>query len=598
MSMLTYPLDVAYFLRKRKSIKRELLATGGFVPLRIAILGGVTTSEIRTSLEVLLLNRGIQAEFFESEYNKFYEDAVIDSEALTSFRPDLVYICTSSQNIRSFPAALATEEEVDNSVRGELARYRQIWSALQAKLPACTILQNNFEPWPLRPLGNLDGSAIYGTGTFIQRLNAAMAAESRINPALKIVDQHQLAAQYGMAHWFSSLCWHSYKMAQTPEAAVTLANSISALIAALYGRSKKCLVLDLDNTLWGGVIGDDGVDRIQLGHETPTAEAFTAFQHYCKSLQQRGVLLAVCSKNEDSNARLGFQHPDAVLKIADFSSFRANWNPKNDNIAAIAQELNIGLDSFVFVDDNPAERALVRGQLPMVAVPEVGDDVSRYPEILDAAGYFEAAALSTEDIERTRLYSGNAARQEVEQAFANYGEYLESLEMEAEIGHFSPVYLDRIAQLTNKSNQFNLTTRRYTRTDLEAMAARQDCVTLYGRLRDRFGDNGLVTVVMGLLDGHTLEIDLWLMSCRVLKRDMELAMLDRLVEMAVTKGGATRLRGHYYKTAKNGMVSDHYEKLGFTCLSKAEDGSYSEWELPIGGGKYQHRNRYIKDLKL
>jgi FkbH-like protein len=594
--MLTYPLDPDLVLRKRKSLKREMSGGPGLLPLRIAVLGGVTTSEIIASLEVLLLNRGIQAEFLESDYNKFYEDAVLDSSQLVEFSPDVVYICTSSHNLRSLPAPLAAEQDVEQHLESELARFRQVWSAISAKLPTATLLQNNFEPLPVRPLGSLEGTAVYGRGAFVQALNRALAIESQRNPKLKIVDQHQVAAQYGISRWFSATHWHGYKMAQTPESAVYLANAISSLIAALYGRAKKCLVLDLDNTLWGGVIGDDGVERIQLGRETPVAEAYTAFQQYCKGLQQRGVILAVCSKNEESNARLGFEHPDSVLKLTDFSAFRANWDSKDINIRSLAEELNIGLDSFVFMDDNPAERALVSAQLRMVAVPDIGSDVSLYPEILDEAGYFEAAALSAEDAERTRLYAANAERREMEQGFANYGEYLQSLEMVAEIREFSPVYLERISQLTNKSNQFNLTTRRYTRTEMEAFAARPDCIPLYGRLADRFGDNGLVTVVMGFVKGDTVDIDLWLMSCRVLKRDMEIAMLDELVSRARAKG-AVRLLGTFLRTSKNGMVADFYQKLGFTCVDQAEDGSRSSWELPIQD--YEPRNRYIvvKDIQ-
>ena len=593
MHTVSFPLDVEGILRERKSLRRQLRAHQGLGNIRVAILGGTTTSEVLVNLEILLLSRGIRPEFYESEYNRYYEDAVIDSAALEEFRPDVVYICTSSRNLRYSPDLLATEKEVEQAVEAEMGRFRQIWAAIEQRLPKSTIIQNNCEPCTTRPLGNLDATARYGASQFIDRVNAAMASEARSNPHLLIADAHGIASRLGTRQWFSPEYWFHYKMAQTPEAAVYLANTVSAMIATLYGRSKKCLVLDLDNTLWGGVIGDDGVERIQIGKETAVGEAYTAFQQYCKQLQQRGVLLAVCSKNEESNARLGFTHPDSVLGISDFAAFYANWQPKHENIEAIARELNIGIDSLVFVDDNPAERALVRGQLPMVAVPEVGGDVSRFAEILEESGYFEAVAVSTEDIERTRMYSENASRVEMQRQFSDYGDYLLSLEMEAEIGEFSPVYLDRIAQLTNKSNQFNLTTKRYTSADLASFASRPDCVTLYGRLRDKFGDNGLVTVLLGFLHGNALDIDLWLMSCRVLKRDMELAMLDAMVARAKVLG-ASRLIGRYLKTAKNGMVADHYAKLGFTRVAEAQDGSSSTWELLIGD--YAPRNRYIKEI--
>ena len=552
---------------------------------------------MRASLEVLLLNRGIEPVFYESDYNRFYEDAVVDAAKLVDFRPDLVYFCTSSQNLRGFPRLMASPDEIEADIRRELSPFRQAWEAICNTIPACTIIQNNFEPWPWRTLGNLEGGCAWGVSSFVNRLNAALGDECRSNPRLKIVDAHGLAADLGMQRWFSPAQWFSYKMAQTPEAAAYLANGVSALIAAVYGRSKKCLVLDLDNTLWGGVIGDDGLDRIQLGRETALAEAYTAFQLYCKGLRERGILLAVCSKNDEQNARLGFKHPDSVLRVEDFSSFRANWSPKNENIEAIARELNIGLDSLVFADDNPAERALVRSQLPQVAVPELGQDVSCFARILDEAGYFEPSALSSEDLERSQQYTENAVRRQAEGAFQNYGEYLASLEMEAEIQPFSPVYLDRIAQLTNKTNQFNLTTRRYTRAELEDFAARDECVTLYGRLSDRFGDNGLVTVVMGFIEGSAVEIDLWLMSCRVLKRDMELAMLDKLVETALERG-AKKLVGRYIRSAKNDMVAEHYRNLGFRCVSSSPDGSETLWELALDELHYRPRSRYIKDHAL
>jgi FkbH-like protein len=394
--------------------------------------------------------------------------------------------------------------------------------------------------------------------------------------------------------WFSPQYWYSYKMPFTPDAAVLLANSVSALVAALYGRAKKCLVLDLDNTLWGGVIGDDGVDNLPLGRETAQGEAYSAFQAYCKQLKDRGVLVAVCSKNDLATAQTGFHHPDAILRLTDFASFQANWSPKNENIEAIVRELNIGLDSLVFVDDNPAERAIVSAQLPAVMVPDVGSDVSNFPRILESSGWFESVAVSPEDIERGRIYAANAERAGVQAAFKDCGEYLLSLQMEAEIAPFKSAYLDRIAQLTNKTNQFNLTTKRFTRAELESLAGRPDCIALYGRLRDRFGDNGLVSVVLGRMDGDSVHIDLWLMSCRVLKRDMELAMLDHLIAHSRARG-AGRLLGYYCRSPKNDMVAGHYATLGFHCLSRDEPDTRSEWLLETGHGELQPQNRYIKD---
>ena len=332
---------------------------------------------------------------------------------------------------------------------------------------------------------------------------------------------------------------------------------LNSLIRAVFGKSRKVLVLDLDNTLWGGVIGDDGPDHILIGRETPPAEAYTAFQEYCLALRDRGILLAVCSKNDEAIARSGFAHPDSVLKLEHIACFKANWEPKPDNILEIARELNLGVESFVFIDDNPAERDLVRAQIPGIAVPEIGSEVTRFADIIQAGRYFEPSALSTEDLNRAATYARHSRLASQQARFADYGEYLDSLEMSAEIGPFKPVYLERIAQLTNKTNQFNLTTRRYTIPEMQAAAADPSCIALYGKLSDKFGDHGLICVVLGCQESDTLQLDLWLMSCRVLKREMEKAMLDALVERARARG-IRRLLGLYIPSARNGMVADFY----------------------------------------
>jgi FkbH-like protein len=374
----------------------------------------------------------------------------------------------------------------------------------------------------------------------------------------------------------------------TLDGSAATAWNISALVNARYGLSKKCLVLDLDNTLWGGVIGDDGVDHIVIGRETAAAEAYTRFQEYCRKLKDRGIVLAVSSKNDAAIARQGFQHPDSVLKIEDFASFQANWEPKHENIRRIADELNLGLDSFVFVDDNPAERALVAAQLPMVSVPEVGTDVSTYPGTLDSLNYFEPVSISEDDKLRASQYASRAGAAQSQATFANYSDYLESLQMVAEIDAFSPTYLDRITQLTNKSNQFNLTTRRYSAAEIAQIAQDSSYLALYVKLADRFGDHGLISVAIGRIDSQTLHIDLWLMSCRVLKRNVELLLMDELAERAQACG-VREIRGYYFRTPKNELVSNHYESLGFKPVTRTHKAS--EWLLDLN--KYQPQNRSI-----
>jgi FkbH-like protein len=425
---------------------------------------------------------------------------------------------------------------------------------------------------------------------FIARLNAGIAEWARTHSSFYVHDLNHLAAWVGLRHWHDRRLWHMAKYCCAYEAIPYLAQSMASLVKAIYGKGKKVLVLDMDNTLWGGVIGDDGVDGIQIGQENPEAEAFTELQKYARDLKARGIVLAVASKNEDTNARLGLSHPDSILREADFAAFRANWDPKHENIRSIGHALNLGLDSFVFLDDNPAERALVAGQLPEVAVPEAGDDPTRYPGILDRSGWFEVVALSQDDLKRAGMYEDNAKRDKALGQSADYGAFLASLEMEAEIDAFAPLYLDRITQLTNKSNQFNLTTRRYTLAEMEQVAADPSRLGLYGRLKDRFGDNGLVSVVIGRQEALVMHLELWLMSCRVLKRGMEDAMLDALAQRALARGAAT-LMGYYHPTAKNAMVRDFYGQIGFERISP-EGAADSVWRLELAG--YKPRSRAIR----
>lgn len=318
-------------------------------------------------------------------------------------------------------------------------------------------------------------------------------------------------------------------------------------------------------------------------------QAYDELQRYLKEQKKLGVLLTVCSKNEPENALLGLNHPNGVLKPDDFVCIQANWDSKDQNILKTAQTLNLLPESFVFVDDNPAERAIVSGQIAGIAVPEF-DSVEECLMVLDRSGYFEVTTLSKDDANRNEMYRANVQRAQLQQSFADYTEYLHSLDMHASITDFDPISMQRIVQLTNKSNQFNLTTRRYTKSDMEAVAASPNHIRLCGRLRDKFGDNGIVSVVIGEQIEQTLHIDLWLMSCRVLKRDMELAMLDELVAQCQAHGIHTII-GYYYKTAKNAMVQNLYGSFGFTQTEAFENGD-STWTLSIDS--YQPKNHVIQ----
>lgn len=576
-------------LMKRKGLKRRLLERAGLQPVRIAVLGGSTTNEVVDLLELWLLDAGFRPTIWQSEYGRYHVDAVHDAGELVEFKPDVVYVHTSVINIERFAAVGASEAEFEEQVQVELRRFQEIWSSLEEKL-GCVVIQNNFELPPYAILGNLDASVTGGHTRFVHALNAEFARAAAGSKRLLLQDVCSISARVGLERWFDPARWFGYKIVTSAEGSGAIAVSLAAMVRALYGKTRKVLVLDLDNTLWGGVIGDDGVDKIKIGKETPVAEAYSGFQEYCLSLRNRGILLAVCSKNTEEIAKQGFEHPDSILKLEHISCFKANWEPKHENIAAIARELNLGADSFVFVDDNPAERAIVEGQVQGIAVPNVGSDVTKYAEIIEAGRYFEQTSLSQEDIERAALYQENAQRAVFEAKFANYGEYLDSLEMVAEIERFKPLYIERITQLTNKSNQFNLTTRRYTLAEMETAMADPEMLGIYGRLSDRFGDNGLISIVLGRRVERAMELELWLMSCRVLKREMELAMLDAVVERAREMGVET-LVGRYIPTKKNAMVKEHYPGLGFALVSEEADGT-AVYSLEIAG--YRARTTHIR----
>ncbi len=559
-----------------------------FIDKKIAILGGSTTANIMLMMELFLLNNGIRPSFYESEYNKYYEDAVFPNPELEEFAPDIIYVCTSNRNITSYPDLSMDKDAVDELLNNQFAKFETIWKTLAEKYN-CPIIQNNFEMPLFRLMGNRDAYDFHGAMNFISRLNQRMYDYAQSAENFYICDLNYISADYGLKAWADPFYWYMYKYAMSVPAIPYLSFNVANIIKSLLGKNKKGFVLDLDNTLWGGVIGDDGVDGIELGPEESEGQAYTEFQRYLKAHQQLGIILNVDSKNDYENAIAGINHPDSEFKESDFISIKANWDPKDKNFADIASELTLLPESLVFVDDNPAERHIVTEQLKGVCAPEL-DNVVHYIQTIDRCGFFEATNISADDLKRNEMYQENAARAKLQSSFTDYGQYLDSLEMTAEIDAFAPVYMARIAQLTNKSNQFNLTTKRFTQTEIEETAADENYVTLYGKLIDKFGDNGVVSIVIGHVDGNVCDIDLWLMSCRVLKRDMEFAMMDELVARLVARGVDT-LRGHYLPTAKNKMVENFYGDMGFTLITKNEDGS-SDWELQLSG--YENQNKHIK----
>ena len=576
MIELEYPYKSEDIIKQKRKIKKELLdANKTFIDVRIALLAGSTINELKDILEIFLLNYGIKSEFYLSEYNKYYEDAVFDNPELEKFNPDIVYIFTSSRNIIHDFDLSTSEENINAKLELEYNKYHSIWDNIKKKYNA-VIIQNNFEYPNYRLLGNKDISDTRGLSNFLMRLNNKFYEYTKNNQSFFICDINYIASDYGLSKWHSDKLYALYKLPCDLMAFPYIAYNVANIIKSIYGKNKKAIALDLDNTLWGGVISEDGEENVKVGPEIPEGEIYLDFQKYIKKLKSLGVLLNVVSKNDEDIAISGLKNTDGVLKPDDFIKIKANWEPKSDNIIKISKELNLGVDAFAFIDDNPMERDIVRKNVPGIGVVNVSSP-ENYIRELDRSGFFEVTNVTKEDIDKTRQYKEMQEREDFKNSFVDYTEYLKSLDMKAEIGAFEEKYYDRISQLSNKSNQFNLTTKRYTVEDIKKISGDKNYITLYGKLIDKFGDNGIVSLVIGRTSGKELDLELFLMSCRVLKREMEYKMLDALVEECRSIG-IGKINAKYIKTEKNSMVKNLLADFGFTKPSEVEHVN-SEWEL-------------------
>ena len=539
--------------------------------VRLAVLGSSTLTHLLPAIRVAGLRRGIWVDTYENDYGQYLQELADPESDLHAFRPTAILIALDAYHMTAGVTAGMDAENAEAALTEMKDRVREVWK-LAREAFKCPVLHQTVLPVHRPVLGNNEHRLAGSRAWFVSRLNTALRAMAD-QDGVDLLAIDDRAAMDGVSRWHDAALWHRSKQEVAPIVAPLYGDLVGRWLAAKQGRSFKCLVLDLDNTVWGGVIGDDGLEGIALGQGSPLGEAYTAFQEYARELSRRGVILAVCSKNDEANAVEPFEkHPDMVLKRGDIACFVANWQNKADNIRAIAQELNIGIDSLVFIDDNPFERNLVRQELPMVAVPEVSDDPVGYPVALADAGYFEGLSVTDEDRERTAQYQGNKAREALKAAVTDLPSYLRGLEMELIWKRFDRIGLQRIVQLINKSNQFNLTTKRYTDEDVLAVMADPDAFGLQLRLTDRFGDNGIIAIIIGRLQANKdLYIDTWLMSCRVLGRQVEPTTLNLICQEA-KKLGARRVVGEYIPTKKNGMVKDHYAKLGFTVMETSESG--------------------------
>ncbi|MFJ7699424.1 HAD-IIIC family phosphatase [Lysinibacillus fusiformis] len=588
MEVLDYPFDSEYILKKKRSIKKLLLERGNLIEKKIAILSGSTVGELQNILELFLLKHGIKPIFYQGSYNRFYEETVYENLELTKFNPDIIYIHTTVKNIMDFPSPFEIASVTEQKINTIIQNYIDVWDNIEKKFN-CPIIQNNFEPLPYRNMGNADVYRKDGSLNFINALNEKFYENAREKNYLYVNDINYQAAWYGVERWFDDSTWYLYKYPFAINAIPLVSHNIANIIKSIFGKNKKALAIDLDNTLWGGVIGDDGIEGIELGVETAKGMAYTDIQKYLKNISKLGIALNICSKNDETIAKTGFNHSSSILKLNDFITFKANWNNKDLNIKEIAEELNIFTDSIVFLDDNPVERELVKNNLPEVAAPKLTLE-HEYIKIIDQSGFFEPTTFTEDDKNRNEYFKSNQLRKSAINNVNNYEEYLKSLQMICEIQQINEENLQRVVQLINKTNQFNLTTKRYTLEDIKQFLTIDHNLSLCFKLKDKFGDNGIVSVLMASVFEETLDIKLWVMSCRVFKRDLEKAIFDEIINWCY-KENISKLRGTYYPTPKNKIVENLYSELGFKIIEDNEE--YKVWEYFIEEN-YERKNTVME----
>jgi len=534
---------------------------------RIAILSATTMVDRAALLRLYLAADLVGVDVYEGGFGQIDEEILDPTSAYNRFQPDMTILSPSSD-------ACAHFEETEPNL--DIERWKHLWETIQERHQGRVIL-HALEVPRHSVLGNLDLTLPGSVGRRIRRFNLDLAAATP--PGVSVLDVEGLAASVGKRDWSDPRFWFLARESTSVAGRVVLAQAEAALIRGFLGLSKKVLAVDLDNTLWGGVIGEDGLEGIRLGGEAE-GEAFVAFQRYVKALRARGILLVLISKNNEEDARLPFEkHPEMVLSWDDFASVRVNWRPKSDNLQEIAAELSLGLDAFVCVDDDPVERAELRMALPEVDVVRMPTDPSYFVGAVAEGRWFDVPALSDEDLSRAEDYRASQGAQRLLAATGRLDEFLENLELRAEIAPFDMLNLPRIVQLINRANQYNLTTPRYTEAEVAGLMPTSGVHARFVRLRDRFADRGIISVLIARELDDALDVETWLMSCRVLGRTVEHALLGHVIELGA-RLKKTRLLGTYVPTARNILVKDHYARLGFTCVGEDADGS-SWWERPV-----------------
>src|SRR6267142_35788 len=555
----------------------------GFARVRLAVLSTNTIDHLLPAIRVAGLRCRLRIDVFSGSFGQYRQELRDPASPLVQFRPDLILLSLNARQAASGVSISATAQEVEEVLARAIEELRELWRHARSTFNAAVIQQSYLDV--SEPLfGSYDRLVPAAPSRLIARLNDLLA-HAAAQENVMLLDLAQASARDGIGAWFDIGRWLQGKMEIAPQAAPAYGDLVARVVAAQRGLSKKCLVFDLDNTLWGGVIGDDGIEGIALGEGSAVGEAYLALQRYALQMKERGVILAICSKNDTAVAETAFRdHPEMLLRRTDVAAFVANWGDKAANLKTIAERLNIGLDSLVFVDDNPVERARIRASLPMVAVPELPEDPAQYVHCLANAGYFESVSFTTDDRQRAGQYAANAEREALLGTSESMDDFLRGLGMSVVFGPVRPVDLARATQLINKTNQFNPTTRRCTAEELAAIAAAPEAVTLQFRLVDRFGDNGLISVLILRPDpaqSGVMEIDTWVMSCRVFGRELEFEAMNIAVE-AARRRSVRAFRAKYVSSSKNGVIRDLYPSLGFARADpEAAVGGAIQWRLDL-----------------
>jgi FkbH-like protein len=566
----------------------------GFLPFRLAVLSSATIDHLPPAIRVAGLRRRLLIDVHSGAYGQYRQELRNPTSFLHQFAPHAILLSLTVREALAGVPFTATSTEVDAAITKVVEELRHLWREAR-EIANAIIIQQTYVDISEPLFGSYDRFVPGAPTRIVARLNDQMS-EFAARDGILLLDVVRASERDGIDAWFDVRRWLQGKLEIAPQAAPLYGDLVARVLAAQRGLSKKCLVLDLDNTLWGGVIGDDGFDGIVIGEGSAAGEAHLALQRYAKQLKERGIILAVCSKNDPRIAEAVFRdHPEMLLRRSDIAAFVADWGDKAENLKAIAEQLNIGIESLVFVDDNPAERARVRQALPMVAVPELPEDAALYVRCLADAGYFEAVSFTPEDQNRAQQYIANTKRAALLGSAQSMEEFLRELDMSVIFGPFTTVDHARIVQLINKTNQFNTTTRRYTSEEISRSAKLSNALTLQFRLLDRIGDNGLVSTMifrpMGDDEG-VLEIENWVMSCRVFGRELEYEAMNIAVATARERGIRSFV-ANYIPSAKNNVISGLFSSLGFTKVDQpAPVGEATRWVLDLAD--YVRRDTYIR----